>query len=416
MRGALLVLALSIYSLCHAVDTRTGVFDPRLRTLKAHVAGQPLSYPVIGIADGSKLEVSFDLLADEREYLRYELMHCNADWQPSGLLDSEFLDGFNQTDIDDYEYSQLANTRYVHYSMSFPDERMTPLISGNYVIRIYAEGDSERTLAMQRIMVSEQSASIAASVTSRTDIDYNKEHQQVSFHVDAARARVHDVFNDLIVKVKQNGREDNSVVISKPLRIASGTVAVYEHLSPLIFEAGNEYRRVEPVSVQVPSMGVEAITYHDPFYHIDLRTDAPRAEDMYVYDRTQHGKFVVREHESDQSDIEADYVVVHFSLAMPEAKHCEIFLDGDFSYRRFDEDSRMVYNRQSGMYEKDLLLKQGAYNYQYLALPGGAWQAGTGLIEGNKYQTVNEYMIMVYARNPADRYDRLIAVDIIKSE
>lgn len=416
MRGALLVLALVFYSLCHAVDTRTGVLDPRLRTLQAHVAGQPLSYPVIGLADGSRLEVSFDLLADEREYLRYELMHCNADWQPSGLLDSEFLDGFNQADIDDYEYSQLTNTRYVHYSLSFPNESISPLISGNYVIRIYAEGDSERTLAMQRFMVSEQSASVVASVASRTDIDYNKEHQQVSLHVDASRARVPDVLNDLIVKVQQNGREDNAVVISKPLRIASGGVAVYEHLSPLIFEAGNEYRRVEPLSVRVPSMGVEAIAYHDPFYHIDLRTDAPRTEDMYVFDQTQHGKFVVRERESAQSDIEADYVVVHFSLAMPEAKHCEIFLDGDFTYRRFDDDSRMVYNRLSGMYEKDMLLKQGAYNYQYLVLPVGLSQASAALVEGNKYQTVNEYMIMVYARNPVDRYDRLIAVDIIKSE
>jgi hypothetical protein len=34
----------------------------------------------------------------------------------------------------------------------------------------------------------------------------------------------------------------------------------------------------------------------------------------------------------------------------------------------------------------------------------------TGPIEGNFYQTINEYMIRAYYRLPGDRYDRLVGI------
>ena len=55
-----------------------------------------------------------------------------------------------------------------------------------------------------------------------------------------------------------------------------------------------------------------------------------------------------------------------------------------------------------------MLLKQGAYNYQYLIVPPGAKRGYTSAIEGDKYQTVNEYNVRVYHRRRGERYDRLI--------
>ncbi|MDE6101082.1 MAG: DUF5103 domain-containing protein, partial [Paramuribaculum sp.] len=55
--------------------------------------------------------------------------------------------------------------------------------------------------------------------------------------------------------------------------------------------------------------------------------------------------------------------------------------------------------------------KQGAYNYQYLAVPRGASTRGsTSVVEGDRYQTANEYLVKVYFRQPGSRYDRLVAV------
>ncbi len=92
------------------------------------------------------------------------------------------------------------------------------------------------------------------------------------------------------------------------------------------------------------------------------------------------------------------------------------FIDGDLTDRRFDETSRMVYNRSTSRYEKAMLLKQGSYNYQYLTVPPGKKRGYTAEIEGDRYQTVNEYLVKVYTRRPGDRYDRLIGVSRIISD
>lgn len=417
VRNLLSIILLFLIGLSSAaIDTMQGTFDSRVRSLQVFPERDPSAPPVITLKSGDRIVVSFDILSTERDFLRYELIHCNANWQPSGLVDTEFLDGFNQGVIDDYEYSQLTATHYINYRLAIPNEQVAPMISGNYLLRIYPENDPDTTLAQVRFMVSEQSASFDTSVTSRTDVDYNRAHQQLSILVDTERAGIDDPFNDLIVMVQQNGRYDNEVALRKPLRMQGRSRSVYEHQSPLIFDAGNEYRRFETVSVNFPGMGVENIEYHEPYYHFTLSSDLPRGALPYSYDHTQHGRYTVREYNSSQSDIEADYVVVHFSLEMPEMPDKMIFIDSDMVNRRFDPESLMVYNRATGRYERSMLLKQGSYNYQYLSVPSGSNRGFTSDIEGDFYQTVNEYTIKIYTRRPTDRYDRLIAVGRISTE
>lgn len=334
-------------------------------------------------------------------------MHCNANWQPSGLLDSEFLDGFNEGTIDNYEFSQATTAHYVHYSFTIPNEQVSPRISGNYLLKIYPEDDPDKTLIQVRFMLSEATAHTTVEAAAQTDIDYNKAHQQLSITVDTDGAQVDDPFNDLIVVAGQNGRLDNERMLRHPLRV-QGRKAIYEHSTPLIFEAGNEYRRFETVSTNYPGMGVESIDFFDPYYNFTLYGDERRDDEPYVYDQTQNGRYFVREYNSDNSDTEADYVVVHFSLDYPNETGAMIFLDGDFTQRRFDDNARMFYNYATGRYERAMLLKQGAYNYQYLIVPPGAKRGYTNAIEGDKYQTINEYNVRVYHRRRGERYDRLI--------
>lgn len=404
--SALITVALS------AADTMTGIFDDAFHTLRTEVNGNFLAPPVLLIDSGDELTVSFDEIAESNSYLRYSLVHCNANWTESSLVESEFLDGFNFGNVDDYEYSQLTATHYVNYRITLPNDRFRFNISGNYLLRVYRDDDPDTTLLQVRFMVSEATAVVRGDVLSVTDIDYNGRHQQVSVTVDATNAGVEDVFNDMMVYVSQNGRLDNEVMVRQPLRV-SGKTAFYEHLRPLIFPAGNEYRRMETVSVTYPGMNIESVEYHEPFYHATVATDYPRAADSYVYDSTQNGRFVVREYNSSQSDVEADYVVTHFSLDAPELPGKYIFLDGDFTCRRFDPQSMMVYNRATDRYEKTLLLKQGAYNYQYLTVDRDSRSGNTATIEGDFHPTRNEYLIKVYTRHRGERYDRLIGVTTV---
>lgn len=410
------ILSICILALCslhsaasRPVDTMTGPFDEHIRTMQVTLDGNMFAPPVIVLGSNDRLIFSFDHLADDRSYFRYRIIHCNANWQPSGLVDPEFLDGFNEAVIEDYDFSRGTTVNYVNYRFAVPNQNMNPLLSGNYLLQVYDENDPEQTLAQWRFMVSEQNASISAQLSSRTDIDYNDAHQQLTIAVDTERIDVTDPFNDLIVMVQQNGRLDNESALRQPMRM-SGRTAIYEHLAPLIFDAGNEYRRFETVSLDYPGMKIESIGWLDPYYHATLQTDGTRARDPYLYDSTQQGRFKIREYDSDMADTQSDYVVVHFSLEYPETPGMMIFIDGDLVNRRFDESSRMTYNYATERYEKALLLKQGSYNYQYLAVPSGKNRGYTSIIEGDKYQTVNEYIIKVYTRRPGERYDRLIGV------
>lgn len=403
----ILALLCTIVVCVRPADTMTGVFDERIKSLQVRLEGDAFADPVVVLGTDDRIVINFDHLAEDREYLRYSLTHCNAFWQPSGLVDSEFLDGFNEGTIDDYRFSRGTTVHYVNYTLTIPNEQVRPTLSGNYLLKVYNENDPDVTLLQCRFMVSEATAPVVVRASAQTDIDYNKSHQQLSIIVDSERARVEDPFNDLVVIVSQNGRLDSETALRQPLRM-QGTRSVYEHQPGLIFEAGNEYRRFEAVSDYYPGMGVERIEYFDPYYHYVLGGDAPRADSEYSYDQTQHGRYFIRNYTSDDSDIEADYGVVHFTLDMPEQPGAMIFLDGDFVQRRFDDNSRMFYNHATGRYERAMLLKQGAYNYQYLFVPPGATRGYTSRIEGDKYQTVNEYSVRVYHRRRGERYDRLI--------
>ncbi len=112
--------------------------------------------------------------------------------------------------------------------------------------------------------------------------------------------------------------------------------------------------------------------------------------------------------------MQADYAVVHFALEMSELPGAAVYIDGDMCARRFDSESRMMYNPDTGLYERAMLLKQGAYNYQYLVVPPGATRGYTAPVEGDYHPTRNEYTVKVYHRAPGARYDRLIAVALIR--
>lgn len=398
-------------------DTRQGVFEPSFKTLQVTFGGDIFSPPVINLANqDERIVVTFDELADEHRYLRYTLVHCDASWRPEGLVDSEFLDSFNEGIVEDYAYSQATVVHYVHYTIVIPNEQIRITQPGNYLLKVYEEGDPDTTLLQARFSVCDFSAPIGATVSSRTDIDTNESHQQLGIIVDTKHVGVDDLFNDLRVVITQNGRPDNEVTLVTPQRV-NGSKAIYEHMRPLIFSAGNEYRRFDTSSVNYPGIGVEHMAHDTPVYNALLYTDTPRTGQSYLYDSTQQGRYLVRNADTNYSDTEADYVLTHFTLQMPPIAGADVFIDGDLTDRRFNPVSRMIYNHATGCYEQSILLKQGAYNYQYLAVSNGDNNSRgyTSPVEGDRYQTVNEYTVKVYHRPRGTRFDRLVGITTVKS-
>ena len=401
-------LALTAQSLSdQPYETRS--FSDRFKTLRTQVEGRELFPPIIDLNTNEHITISFDEMTEEVSYLQYSLVHCNADWRPSALSDLEYLDGFNTNPIEEFDFSMTTFAHYVHYSLTLPNEDVQFKVSGNYVLLVYPENEPERVLLQVCFSVYENNILVAPSVTSRTDIDYNREHQQVSVTLNANNYRIQNPYNELKVSVTQNGRRDNEVTVNRPLRV-QGSQIFFDHDRNLIFEAGNEFRRFEMVATRYAGLGVSNIYHFDPYYHVELTPVKPRSESSYLYDQTQNGRFVIRQSGASDSDTEADYFVVHFTLDSDPIPGGKIYIDGELTNHLYSPYNEMVYNPQTEQYEKTLLLKQGSYNYQYLFLPDGTRTATAAPVEGNYYQTVNEYLVKVYHRAPGERYDRLIGI------
>ena len=414
------VVALSLVALSLAaqdvIDTRVRVFDNNVRSLKVCLASNMYIPPILMMGGDDRLVVNFDYLDYDVHYLRYSVTHCNADWQPSQLVESEYVTGFNYADIDDYAQSEATYVHYYNYQFMLPNADMSFLVSGNYLLTVYEQDDQDKILFQTRFSVCEGRVGVFPQVTSRTELEYNNRFQQVSFDVRYKPGQIKDPYSEFTCVVTQNSRQDNEVIVKRPMMVAVDH-ATYDHNRDLIFPAGNEFRRFETVSAHNINMGVQSIRYYEPMYHATLMVDEPRAEVQYLYDKTQHGRFTIRNAEAyNENALEADYMITHFTLnTAGKLNGGNVWLYGEFNEGYPASQSIMKYDAASGTYTADLLLKQGAYNYMYLWVPDGTAVGQTGKIEGDHYETVNEYLVKVYDRPMGERYDRLVGYGVVYS-
>lgn len=408
-------LFVAINAVAQARDTRVKIIDSNVHSLKVAPVSNAYMPPVIVMGTGDRIKVDFDYFDYDEHYLRYSVTHCNADWHPSALVESEYVDGFNQGDITDYAHSQATFVQYCHYSFELPNDEFMITKSGNYLLTVYEQDDPDKVLFQSRFSLCERVVDVMATVSSNTDIDYNNEHQQVAVELGYKQGAIRDPYNELTLVIGQNTRADNERVITRPLMVEMNKIT-YDHNSQLIFPAGNEYRRIETVNVNTINMGVSKIAFFEPYYHATVHTDEPRSRSMYIYDQTQYGHFTVRNAETDYSETEADYIVTHFTLdtggPLPGG---HIILDGEFMQGMPASAAVMRYDASIGCYVNDLLLKQGAYNYQYLWVPDGTGVGLTNKIEGDKFQTINQYWVKVYDRPMGERYDRMVGFGVAYS-
>ncbi len=398
-----------------AADTSAAIFNPDFRTLRTELEGAFMLPPVARLGTSDRIVVSFDEIGEDFSRLRYRLVHCNADWRPSRLLESEYLRGFNEAEIEDYAFSSNTYVHYVNYRIAIPSDDMQPLVSGNYLLQVYPADDPDDIILQTRFSLAETAVAVGGSASGRTDRGFNTEYQQVEFAIDASGFNIGNPYQDLAISVTQNNSPDTERMVSHPIRTA-GSEVMFQHNPDLIFDASNEFRRFETVRVDYPGMRIDSVTWGGSNWHAWVAEDASRADSDYIYDSTQHGRFMIDEFNASDPDLGADYVTVHFTLDFPEIMDGDVYIDGDMTLHSRDRRYRMTYDRDLGRYTLQLPLKQGSYNYQYVVAPRRPdAKASASLVEGDKYETINEYLIKVFHRPPGSRGDRLIGFATIDS-
>ncbi len=388
------------------------VYKDNLKSIQVELGGQWGVPPVMVLGSNNYMSISFDDLQHNYVSYYYTITHCDANWQPSGLNRNEYMEGFADNKIEDYDQSINTQIEYNHYSFTLPNEDVQLLVSGNYVVNIY-EDDEEEPVARACFSIIEPRVAVNVGVSGNTDIDTWESHQQVDFTINYRDYPTRNAVEEFIPVVVQNGRWDNHVSELKPTYMKINQL-VYTHNRDLIFEAGNEYRRFEILDEYVPTMRVDRMEFFDPYYHATLFTDEQRT--VYLYDQDQDGRYWVRNKDNEQNDTESDYFFTHFKLQMPRIAGGELFINGELTNNRLVENYRMTYDEMAHAYEITLPLKQGSYNYQYLFVRDGEEVGHTLQAEGNFYQTENEYYVYVYHRPFGERYDKLVGFGKVRSE
>jgi len=391
------------------------VYKENIQTVRLYRKGWELSYPVIGLNSGEQLVLSFDRLGQDLGNYSYTFIHCDENWQQSALIASEYITGFEENPVNDYKRSFNTYQPYVHYKISFPNDQVSFNVSGNYVLYVYQDNDRQNPVLTRRFSVSEESVMVNPQLVRPVNVNLFNTSQQINFTINLNLLDVQDPQQDIAAVVVQNNDWNHARWFRQP-SMTRGKILEYDDLEKNIFPGGNEYRTLDISSVKYQSERVAAIRYLSPYYHFILHPDKPRYNDRYFYNEDLNGKYLIKNRLGTENDVDADYVIVHFSLQykVPEADG-DIYLYGALTNWECTPYNKLIYNFEDKTYGMDLLLKQGYYDYQYAFVKQGDSFPDLTWVEGSHFETENDYVFYIYYRSPFDRYDRLVGTRVFNT-
>ena len=183
---------------------------------------------------------------------------------------------------------------------------------------------------------------------------------------------------------------------------------LYKYIDRTNFWAGNEFHNFDSKSIRNSTLTIARVESGPELYHTILYTNEERIDRPYTLYPDINGNYVIRNIRGEDDAIDSDYTWVFFTLeSLEDLEGKRIYVNGSFNNWRFDSSNEMIYNKNIGLYETKLLLKQGFYNYQYITINQSDVISNHD-IDGSFYQTENEYSVLVYYKKFGSRYDSII--------
>jgi len=386
------------------------VYSDDIGTVLFHPTGNELASPRLLHNSTDRLILRFDDLdADFKNYF-FTIIHCDAYWQPSNIQKFEYIDGFHEEVIRNFSRSINTVVPFTQYLLTFPTPDMRPRISGNYILKVYLNGNPDDVVFTRRFMVFEQNVGIDAIARQSFLPRFSDTHQQVTFTLNLGRHQVSNPERELRIVVTQNGRWDNAIKNPRP-RIILGNELVFDNENELLFEGGNVFRRFDIRSLRAGSEFVDNVVRSPTFWEVFLRNDVNRSTQGFVHSDHINGRFMVKTFDNPDDHLEGDYAWVYFSLPFHEPiPNATVHIIGALTDWTPTEYNRMTYNYRENKYQASLFLKQGFYNYHFAVLKDGETRATVQPVEGTHSVAHNEYSIFVYHRRPGERFDRLVGI------
>ena len=390
------------------------VFRPEIKSVELYNTKKHPSFPIIKLNSGEQLLLAFDDLRGSSRNYYYTIEHCDDSWNSSNLSPAEYLQSFTEDQIRDYNYSTATLQKYTHYELKFPNENLAPKLPGNYIVKVYEDGDRTKIVLTQRFYVLSAKVTIAAEVTPSADNSLRQTNQKINFTVDYGSLRVQNPNYDIRTFIMQNARTETGLSSNQPSNIR-GTQLVYNDLATNDFPGRNEFRHFDTRTLKLNSEHVYRI-YRDTANTVVLLTDPTLDQPNYTFYYDNDGNFYVGNQDGSDPRIDADYAHLYFSLASTKSGAAgSAYIVGLFNNYRLDESSKLQYDAEKNRYYKQILLKQGVYDYAYVWVPNGSDKPDDIYFEGSHFETENDYQILVYYRPAGSRWVELVGYQVLNT-
>ena len=360
---------------------------------------------------GEVLTLEFDVLDDKYSDLCYSIRHCDSDFEPDDLSFSEFAEGFENRRLENYENSFNTHQSFTHYTLNIPNDDVKLLISGNYIIEIFEEDNEDNVVLRKKFMVCDNfdPSKLSVQVKKPFLTEYSFECQQVEVSVDNSSL---SVFNpEKYIKVYTMRNMDFSSRQRLEISGYSGNTVLYQKNSGgNIFQGGSEFEFLDIKDVGFKALGIDAINYERGVYSYVLTPFEP-VDVSYTFLEDLNGNYYIKNDKGFSRALEADYVKVLFRLKYDPFAD-SVFVYGGMTDFQCDTASQMHFNPETELWEKQLVLKQGLYNFQFVEKDG---KGGNFFLQGSWTETENVYFTAVYTSLPKNRGERLVMFAVVNS-
>lgn len=377
-----------------------------VKSLRVYSSESEISFPIIDNSDILKksITIEFDIQGNYAPSLNIVFKFCDKDWNP---YDNAFLTNF----IYNTEYNlwlerlplRVAGARY-HYSGKFPNNNVIFPFSGKWKFFIVDTQNPKKIYGEGKFYV------VSPEVKLNVTITKNRIESEIPEIAALGRIITINTFftlpdtlfesNIKLVEIIENQK------ISYPIRIYRDYLTDKNYYewngsNKFLFIAreikpGNEYRQTD-------------LRDTNRFYQKNVNAQYDGIETSNFFkkgNRDFNGGSILTNYKNNY----AEYLNVTFRIRPPENINSSVFLVGAFNnwqvlpeYEMFDDN---------GLLNITIELKRGIYDYQYVTadIDNGVikninWQ----ILEGNFWETENEYHIFLYYQTPENGgYDKII--------
>lgn len=384
---------------------------PHIASVRLHTAGAPLSGPFLELNGEAPLVLRFDDLSEDWPDYAWTLMHCTADWSaPSDLRDWDYLEGWAPERIEDVEGSFGGSIPFAHVRTAIPSEGLQPTRSGNYLLIVHQDGDPDNIVLMRRLIIFERMADVTVTMKRPYEADRVATHQRLEVEVELPPGHRWSVpMQDIRLSVLRNvdwtqaGRGITASVVR-------GNAVRFDQDARLTFAGSDRWRSVDLKSLSYLAPGIDAMresrSGEGPLWKVQLSTDASRRFRLQTSRPDLKGAFTVHNDRFDDVELSSDYLEVSFSLSHPDFGDVpDVYVFGGLTGWSLDPDWQMRYDVEKQEYKLTRWMKQGWYDYRYVAVGEGSRHA----FEADHAGTPNAYTVFVHAPAP-DGTDRVIGM------